>query len=101
MFSSLPEWRPRHLLGAWIAYWIFVILVGLGPAIPLLWRLSRSGMHGTVTASAGDGALSLAITSDAAVWERSLSYGALALLMVVPPVLLWIAWAALRPRRIV
>jgi len=101
MFASISHWHPRHLLGAWIAYWIFVVLVGLGPAIPLIWRISRAGGHGVITGGAADGAITFAITSGASAWTRSLSYGALTLLLVVPPILLWVAWAAARPRRVV
>ena len=101
MFASISHWRPRHLLGAWIAYWIFVVLVGLGPAIPLIWRISRAGGHGVITGGAADGAITLTIASGAIAWTRSLSYGALTLLLVVPPILLWVAWAAARPRRVV
>lgn len=101
MRASLSDWRPRHLLGAWIAYWIFALLVALGPAIPLLWRLSRTGGHGKISLAAANGAVSLSIASGAEAWARSVSYGALTLLVIVPPLLLWVAWAAMRPRRVV
>lgn len=99
MLGSLSRWRPRQLWRAWIAYWIFVLLVGLGPAIPLVWRLSRAGSHGSVSASATNGAVRLSIATAAETWARSVSYGALTLLVIVPPLLLWVAWAAARPRR--
>lgn len=98
---SLPEWRPRHLLATWVAYWIVLILAWLGPAIPLLFRLTRTGAHGTASLSASDGVLSLAIASGGETLTRATSYGTLTVLAVVPPLLLWLVWVAVRPRRVV
>lgn len=99
MLRPLPEWRARHLWTAWIAYWVIAFLAWIVPAIPLLWRIFKAGAHGTVSLSANDGVVSATVTSGAQVWVRSLSYGALTLLLVIPPLLLWLAWVIARPRR--
>lgn len=100
LFPPLAEWRPRHLFGAWIGYWILALLIGIGPAIPMLWRLTGSGVHGKVIGAAGNGVVSLSIASGTQLWVRTLSFGALTLLVVVPPLLLWLAWVIARPRRV-
>lgn len=97
---SLPEWRPRHLLVAWVAYWLLLLLGWLGPGIPLLFRLSHTGAHGTASVAANDGALSLVIATGGHTWTRAAGYGALTVLVIVPPLLLWLLWVALRPRRV-
>ena len=92
---SLRRWRPRHLLLAWCAYWIGLVLVTLWPAITALWRMSRPGRHGTASAGFGDGVVSATI-SDAGLtmWSGSISFLALSLLVAIPPLLLWLSWLA-------
>lgn len=98
---SLPEWRPRHLLAAWIVYWIVLLLAWLGPAIPMLLRLSRTGAHGNASIAASDGMLSFLISANGQALTRTFSYGALTAVAIVPPLLLWLVWVAVRPRRVV
>jgi hypothetical protein len=92
---SLRRWRPRHLLLAWCAYWTGLVLVALWPAITALWRMSRPGRHGSVSAGFGDGVLTATI-SDAGqtMWSGSISFLMLSLLVAIPPLLLWLAWLA-------
>jgi len=97
---TLPEWRPRHLLAAWIAYWILLLLGWLAPAIPMLFRLSRPGGHGTASIAANDGVLSAVIAAGGQTWTRAVGYGTLTALVVLPPLLLWLLWVAVRPRRV-
>lgn len=99
ILRPLSEWRPRHLFGAWVGYWIVALLIGIAPALPMLWRLANSGVHGKVIGAAGDGVVSLTIATGTQLWARTLSFGALTLLVVVPPLLLWLAWVIARPRR--
>lgn len=98
---SLPEWRPRHLLAAWIAYWIVLVFAWLGSAIPLLLRMWRTGAHGTASFSANGGVISGIISTGEHTWARTLPYGMLTLVLIVPPLLLWLLWVAVRPRRVV
>ena len=98
---TLPEWRPRHLLAAWIAYWIVLVIGWLGPAIPILFRLSRQGAHGTASLAANGGVLSFLVSATGHTLMRSVSYGVLTLVLIGPPLLLWTLWVAVRPRRVV
>jgi hypothetical protein len=71
------------------------MLVALWPAITALWRMSRPGRHGSVSAGFGDGVLTATI-SDAGqtMWSGSISFLMLSLLVAIPPLLLWLAWLA-------
>lgn len=96
MRLSFRRWRPRHLLLAWSAYWVGLVLVKLGPAIVAGWRLSQqAGGHGSVNASMTDGILSANIIEGGhTTWAGSISVLTLAFLAAVPPLLLWLAWLA-------
>jgi len=93
MIFSLRRWRPRHLLLAWSAYWLALILVTLWPAIAAGWRLSNENSHGSATAGVGDGILSARIIeSGQIVWTGSISFSTLALLLALPPLAIWLVW---------
>jgi hypothetical protein len=53
MWSRLAAWRPSRLLLAWCVYWLALVLWGLGPVLPTLWRITRPDAHGSVSASVG------------------------------------------------
>jgi hypothetical protein len=97
---SLRRWRPRHLLLAWVGYWIVLALVTLRPAIAAFWRLtSDPDGHGTVDASVGDGILSLSVKDPGGVvWQGSASVMSIVLWFAGPPLLLFLLWLAVRPR---
>lgn len=93
MSFSLRRWRPRHLLLAWSAYWVGLILVKLWPAIAAGWRLSEAGGRGSATAGVTDGILSAKIVdSGQTIWAGSIALSTLALLLAVPPLVLWLVW---------
>jgi hypothetical protein len=93
MTFSLRRWRPRHLLLAWCAYWLGLILVTLWPAILAGWRLSDEHGHGSASAGVADGVLSAKIIDSGQVlWTGSISLSALALLLALPPLALWLVW---------
>ena len=94
----LRDWGPRKIVVAWIAYWIALAAVGLGPAIPALWRATHAGPgQGSFSFSFGDGVFRLAVTiSGNTIWEGSIHTLALALWVGVPPLLLWLAWLSQR-----
>jgi hypothetical protein len=96
MRFSLRRWRPRHLLLAWSAYWVGLVLVTLWPAIAAGWRMSQQvGGHGSVNAGMTDGILSANIVeAGQTTWAGSMSVLTLAFLVAVPPLLLWLAWLA-------
>jgi hypothetical protein len=96
MRLSFRRWRPSYLLLAWSAYWLGLVLIKLSPAIAAGWRLSQQA-HGQGSANAGfaNGMLSATITdSGRTTWAGSISVLTLALLVAVPPLLLWLVWLA-------
>ena len=87
------RWRPRHLLLAWIAYWIALVLVTLHPLLHALSRISREDAHGSVNAGFGDGLLKVnVIEGGQTTWTGSISFLHLVLLVTIPPLVLWLGW---------
>jgi hypothetical protein len=96
---SLAGWRPRHLFLSWLAYWLLLLLVALGPAIPAIWRATRDGAHGEVSAGVNDGILSLTVKlAGTTTWSGSISLLSAALWFAIPPLVLWVLWVVTRPR---
>lgn len=100
MAWSLRRWRPRHLLLAWIAYWVGLAAVTLGPIIPVIARATSANSKGNISASFGDQGLSLTILTDGVTaWSGTASFASIALWIVGPPLLLWLVWFARRKPR--
>ena len=97
---SLNRWRPRQLLLAWIAYWVVLLIVALGPAVvAALPLIAGEKGHGSINASFGDAGLSLTVVrAGATVWQGSVGVLAAALWVAGPPLLLWLAWMWRRAR---
>jgi hypothetical protein len=65
------------------------------PAIAALWRLTRPDAHGSANVSFTNDILSATVADGAkTVWTGSISFLSLALLVAVPPLLLWLVWLA-------
>jgi hypothetical protein len=93
----LRDWSARKLVLAWIGYWIALVIVGLAPAIPFIWRATHAGpAKASVSLNYGSGAFTLTMTAGSEVWNGSVSVIALALWIGVPPLLLWAAWLTQR-----
>jgi hypothetical protein len=94
MKSARHWWRPRNLLLAWCAYWVALLLITLGPAIRAGWRMAQvPNSHGTVAVSLTDGVFLGTIgESGRTTWSGSVSLLTLALLVAIPPLLLWLVW---------
>ena len=87
------RWRPRHLLLAWCAYWVGLILVTLHSLLPVLWRISNEDAHGRVNAGFGDAGFQLTVfESGQTTFSGSISFLHLTLLVAVPPLIIWLAW---------
>ena len=98
MDLTLRRWRARHLLLAWSAYWVALAAVALAPAARAIARVSGPGEHGNVAAVFGDGLVRLTVTSPGApAWTGTVTVGALAFWVAVPPLLLWLLWLVRRP----
>jgi hypothetical protein len=98
---GLSQWKPRHLLAAWSAYWAGLVLVTLGPAAVAILRVTvPEGAKGSVSANVGDAGFQLVVKSgEATSWLGQASIASVALWLAAPPLLLWLAWLATRPRR--
>ena len=100
MALSLRHWRARHLLAAWSAYWVGLVLVTLGEPLRLMWRLTRvPDNHGSFSANFGDGLLKLTIVEGGrTVWSGATEPGTAIAWLAGPPLLLWLLWLVLRSR---
>jgi hypothetical protein len=100
MALSLRRWRPRHLFLAWSGYWLALLLLALGRPMLAAWRLTRSPPgDGRISAELGSAGAHLSIVErGVAVWSGSASLLTLALWIVGPPLLLWLAWLAQQRR---
>ena len=100
MRFSPRRWRPRHLLLGWLAYWVGLILIKLGPAITAFVRMSQdSDSHGAASAGFANDALYMTVTeAGASIYSGSISLLSLVLLIAGPPLLMWLAWLVLASR---
>jgi hypothetical protein len=99
MKFALRRRSVRQLVQGWTAYWVTLALITLWPALAAAWRLSRAGGHGSAGAGLNDGLLSANIVeAGRTVWTGSISLSSLALLLTVPPLVMWIIWLATTSR---
>jgi hypothetical protein len=98
---DVRRWNVGHLVGAAVAYWTSLATVTLAPFARVVAPLVlRSGQHGSVSASLGDGGINLTALNDgAAVYTASASFPLIAFWVAGPPLALWLMWLALRPSR--
>ena len=100
-FLGLGQWKPRHLLAAWSAYWAGLALVTLGPAALAILRVTvPEGAKGSVSANLGDAGFQLLVKSgEVTTYLGQASVTSVALWIAAPPLLMWLAWLATRPKR--
>lgn len=98
MANFLRRLKPRSLFAAWAIYW-FGLALTLAPAAGAIWRATRPGNKGSISANFGDWVVSLTVKSaDSTIWNSSIHMLTLALLVAGPPLALWLLWVAMRPR---
>ena len=94
---NFSRWRPIHLFVPWAAYWIALLIVGIGPAIPAILRVTAPNAHGEINAGFGDSLFSLTVKEAGQVaWTPSLHAFPLALWIGVPPLILFALWLRAR-----
>jgi hypothetical protein len=96
MRLPFKRWKPWQLLLAWSAYWVGLALVTLGPAFVAGWRMSQQPHgQGSGNVSFGNGVLTANIVdSGRTAWSGSVSVLTLALLVALPPLVIWLVWLA-------
>ena len=95
---SLSRWRPQHLFLSWAGYWIALLAVTLGPAVPAILRATGSAPgKGEITANFSDGVFSLIVKEAGQVlWTGSVHFLTAALWIALPPMVLWLLWLRAR-----
>lgn len=100
---GLQRWKPGTLLASWVAYWVALAGVTIGPGLLKAWRLARApGSRGTMSASFDNGHLLFDVHdagSKAGVWSFDTSMWAAIAWIAIPPLALWVLWLVSRPRR--
>jgi hypothetical protein len=92
-FFSISRWRPAHLLLSWLIYWVALLAVTIGPALPPILRATRANAKGEIAASISDGVVNLIIKETGRVtWTGSTHLLTAALWLAVPPLILWAIW---------
>ena len=93
----LRRWRARHLLVAWIVYWVALLVVSVHSALGAAARaLAAPDGHGSISASVDDGNFILKITTEGQTWTGTTSLTAMALWFAGPPLALFLVWLATR-----
>jgi hypothetical protein len=95
---SLSRWRPQHLFLSWVGYWVALLAVTLGPAVPAILRATGSAPgKGEISFNFADGIFSLVVKQAGQVlWTGSVHFLAAALWIAVPPMVLWLLWLRAR-----
>lgn len=97
---SIREWRPRHLLRGWLAYWVALTGVTLGPALAAIARVSGPAGKGSASAGFGDGMFNIVVTNaNGPTWTGAASLASIAFWLAGPPLVLWAIWLVTRPAR--
>ena len=95
--TFLRRWQAKHLLLAWVVYWIALITIGLHTALgAALKAMNAPNGHGTIGASIDDSNFVLKITTDAQTWIGTTSLTSAALWFAGPPLLLFLVWLVTR-----
>lgn len=100
MIKPLHRWGPRGLFASWIAYWIILAAVKLGPAITAIWRATHTGPDQSSVSFNFNGAVFdlLVKTGGRTTWSGSAHLLVIAAWLAVPPLLLWLIWVTQRTR---
>jgi hypothetical protein len=95
--SMLRRWRARHLLVAWIVYWVALLVVSLNSALGAATRaLAAPDGHGSIGATVENGNFLLKVTTEGQTWTGTASLTTMALWFAGPPLVLFLVWLATR-----
>jgi hypothetical protein len=94
--SFLRRWQARHLLVAWIVYWVLLIGVSMHSAIAAMRALNAPHGLGSISASMDSGNFVLKASVGADTWSHATSLTAMTLWFAGPPLLLFLVWLVTR-----
>jgi hypothetical protein len=97
---SLRRWTAGQLFGVWAAYWAFLVASFLARPALLVSRIrGLPPGHAHANLGFGDAGLDGRIVIDGVTaWHAHAFYGAMMFWIIVPPLILWLVWVAVRPR---
>lgn len=98
---SFDRWRRGLFLLGCAGYWTLLAVVLLGPPIIAGWRVTRpEAGHGVINGSLDGSMIHVTMSSAHTIpWSGSISLGALALWVLGPPLVLWLALRGLQQPR--
>lgn len=98
MIGFIRRLRPRHLYAAWVVWWL-ILLLRLTPAFLAIFKATNAGEgKGDVSLLFNDGVFKLVVhVLKQEIYAGSISFLALALLIALPPLVMWLVWVSLRP----
>jgi hypothetical protein len=95
--SFLSRWQARHLLIAWVVYWVLLVAISMRSALVAAARaLNAPKGLGSISASVDNGNFILKASSGAQTWTGSTSLTTMALWFAGPPLLLFLLWLVTR-----
>ena len=95
--NFLRRWKAKHLLLAWVVYWVALIAVGLHSALGIALRaLTAASGHGTIGASVDNNNFVLKVTTDSQSYVGTTSLMTALLWFAGPPLLLFLVWLVTR-----
>ena len=95
--SILSRWRAKHLLVAWIVYWVLLIGISMRAFLAGAMRaLNAPHGLGSISASVDNGSFVLKASVGSDTWSRTMSLTSMALWVAGPPLLLFLVWLVTR-----
>ena len=99
--KGLRHWGAWPLLAAWMAYWVTLTVVVLGPPAVMIWRLTHDpARHGSATGRFTNDVFAATVADGGrTVWAGSAHLLTIVLWLVVPPLAFYGLWLWRRPAR--
>lgn len=95
--SFLRRWQARHLLVAWIVYWVLLIGISMRSVLAGAMRaLNAPHGLGSISASVDNGNFVLKASAGTQTWSHATSFTTMAFWFAGPPLLLFLVWLVTR-----
>ena len=83
---------------SWGVYWVGLLAVTLGPAVPAVLRATSGDNQGSMSASLGDVLQLIVAEKGTTIWSLTASVSEVGWWVLGPPLLLWAGWLMRRRR---